>query len=138
MSNDEPQSAQATSYSARSKLVSAAHSPLGFFVLALLIVEAFLIGAGIGFGLSETWKLAAIGIGVFLFIMVFWTVVWLVVTRPQNLVFSEESHVQLAALKAFGSDSHQIANQVLKALRPPSPSPQPGLLSDDPENSGED
>ena len=49
--------------SARSRAVRAAHSPLGFFVLALLIAEAFLWGAGVWFGLSESWRLNAIGLG---------------------------------------------------------------------------
>lgn len=84
--------------SKRSKLVTAAHSPLGFCVLALLIVEAFLWGAGVWFGLSEIYKIAALGVGVLLFLVVFVTVVWLVVKYPKNLVFGEESHVQVEAM----------------------------------------
>lgn len=77
---------------------------MGFFVRALLIVETFLFGAGTWFGLPEPWRIVAIGVGVLLFLIVFGTVVWLVVAYPQNLVFSEESHVQLAAMKMFGSE----------------------------------
>lgn len=110
--------------SARSRIVRAAHSPLGFFVLALLIVEAFLWGAGIWFGLSDDWKIAAIGIGVVLFLIVFGTVVWLVIAYPQNLVFSEESHVQYAAMKFFGTESQKLTGRDIEAL-PPSPAPEP-------------
>jgi len=123
MPNTQP--AAATSVlSARSRVIRAAHSPLGFFVLALLIVEAFLWGAGIWFGLSEAWKLIAIGVGVFLFLIVFGTVVWLVIAYPQNLVFGEESHVQIAAMKMFGSESHLITGNDLQML-PPQGAPEP-------------
>lgn len=108
----------------RTKAVQAVHSPLGFFVLALLIVESFLFGTGTWFGLPEPWKIAAIGIGVLLFLAVFGTVVWLVVKYPQNLVFSEESHVQFAAMKMFGSESHILTGRDLQAL-PPEPTPNP-------------
>ena len=122
--------------SARSKAVRAAHSPLGFFVLALLIVEAFLWGSGTWFGLSEPWRITAIGVGVFLFLIVFGTVVWLVIAYPQNLVFSEESHVQFAALKMFGTESHLITGRALEAL-PPQRAPElpPGQLPGGPGNS---
>lgn len=110
--------------SARSRVVRAAHSPLGFFVLALLIVEAFLWGCGIWFGLSEYWKISAIAVGVVLFLIVFGTVVWLVIAYPQNLVFSEESHVQYAAMKLFGTESRKLTGRDFEAL-PPSPAPEP-------------
>lgn len=111
-------------FSARSRIVRAAHSPLGFFVLALLIVEAFLWGAGIWFDLADDWKIAAIGIGVFLFLVVFGTVVWLVIAYPQNLVFSEESHVQYAAMKFFGTESQKLTGRDIEAL-PSSSAPEP-------------
>jgi hypothetical protein len=110
--------------SARSRVVRAAHSPLGFFVLALLIVEGFLAGAGIWFGLSDDWKIVAIGVGVALFLIVFGTVVWLVIAYPQNLVFSEESHVQYAAMKMFGTESQKLTGRDIEAL-PPSSAPEP-------------
>lgn len=55
----------------KAKIVRAVRSPLGFFVLALLIVESFLLGAGIWFNLPEVWRIAAIGVGVILFLIVF-------------------------------------------------------------------
>ena len=88
---ESTQSGAASYVSMQTKAVQAVHSPLGFFVLALLIVESFLFGTGTWFGLPEPWKITAIGIGVLLFLAVFGTVVWLVVKYPQNLVFSEES-----------------------------------------------
>lgn len=113
-------------FSSRSKIVRAAHSPLGFFVLALLIVETFLLGSGTWFGLSELWKMTAICVGVFLFLVVFGTVVWLVIAYPQNLVFGEESHVQFAAMKMFGSENHLITGHDLNAL-PQRAAPEPPI-----------
>jgi uncharacterized membrane protein len=115
---ENPQGSAKSIISSRSRIVRAAHSPLGFFVLALLIVETFLLGSGTGFGLSEGWKIAAICIGVFLFLVVFGTVVWLVIAYPQNLVFGEESHVQFAAMKMFGTESRLITGSDLNALPP--------------------
>jgi hypothetical protein len=81
------------------------------------------------FGLSDSWKIAAILVGVALFVMVFVTVIWLVVKYPQNLVFSEESHVQVAAMQAYGSDSHLLVQEHVKILAPQqSPGVQPGQL----------
>src|SRR5579862_5817558 len=114
MTDSPPDSA--SFLSVRSKAVQAVHSPLGFFVLALLIVETFLLGAGRWFGLSEQWRVAALGVGVTLFLIVFATVVWLVVAHPENLVFSEESHVHYAAMKMFGSERRSITGQDLSSL----------------------
>lgn len=112
--------------SSRSRIVRAAHSPLGFFVLALLIVETFLLGSGTWFGLSEAWKIVALCVGVILFLVVFGTVVWLVIAYPQNLVFGEESHVQFAAMKMFGTESRRITGHDLEAL-PQESAPEPPM-----------
>jgi hypothetical protein len=115
--------------SKRTKVISAAHSPLGFCVLALLIVEAFLTGAGIMFGLSEIYKIAALGVGVVLFLVVFFTVVWLVVKHPQKLVFGEESHMQYAAMRIYGSESNRVTGSDLEEMPQVSaPPPRAQLL----------
>lgn len=119
-----PQDSAKSMFSSRSRIVRTAHSPLGFFVLALLIVETFLLGSGTSFGLSETWKITAICVGVLLFLVVFGTVVWLVIAYPQNLVFGEESHVQVAAMRMFGSEDHLITGYDLNAL-PQRSAPEP-------------
>ena len=116
------QSEGASYVSMRARAVQAIHSPLGFFVLALLIVEGFLIAAGTSFGLSQPWKLTTLAIGVLLFLLVVGTVVWLVVKHPKNLVFGEESHVQFEALKMFGSEERVLTGRNLGAL-PSEPTP---------------
>jgi hypothetical protein len=100
--------------SKRSRVVAAAHSPLGFCALALLIVEAFLWGSGVWFGLSEMFKIAALGVGVLLFLFVFVTVVWLVVKYPKNLVFSEESHVQVEAMQVYASKNNPVIPAIVE------------------------
>ena len=87
------QASSGTLSSVRFKAIQAIHSPLGFFALALLIVESFLVGAGAWFDLSSEWRIVAMGVGVLLFLIVFGAVVGLVVCYPKNLVFSEESHL---------------------------------------------
>ncbi|CAG9193949.1 hypothetical protein BCAR13_110068 [Paraburkholderia caribensis] len=87
----------------RAKWVSAAHSPLAFCALALLIVEAFIWGCGAAFGLSDTVKIIALAVGVLLFMGVFATVIFLVIKFPHNLVFSEESHVRVEEMRVLGS-----------------------------------
>ena len=47
----------------RGKIVGVVRSPLGFFTLSLLIVEGFLLGAGVFFNLSPTIRGIAIGVG---------------------------------------------------------------------------
>ena len=113
--------------SARFKAVQAIHSPLGFFALALLIVEGFLFGAGAWFDLSSEWRIVAMGVGVLLFLMVFGTVVWLVVCYPKNLVFSEESHLQYDRMQIFGSEENVITGRTLTALEVEGASPAPAV-----------
>lgn len=133
----EPTESRTASYvSMRARAVQAVHSPLGFFVLALLIVEGFLFGAGTWFGLSEAWKLIAILVGVLLFLGVFGTVVWLVVKHPKNLVFGEESHVQFEAMKMYGSEDQVVTGLRLRSLpAEPAPDQIKGKLPDSREPS---
>ena len=91
----------APSYSERSRLVGTIRSPLGFFALALLIVEGLLLGAGIFFELSPLMRIVALGVGVSLFLIVFITVCWLVVKHPTHLVFSEDAHIQSEAMRLY-------------------------------------
>jgi hypothetical protein len=105
-------------------------TPLGFCALALLIVEAFILGAGTLFGLPIEWKLIAIGVGVLLFVMVFWTVVWLVVKHPRKLVFSASSYVEIAAL-VFGEKGHPVTGAQLENMpQQETPTPPVGQLPD--------
>ena len=105
-----------TAHSVRHKVVQAIDSPLGFFALALLIVEVFLFGAGVWFDLSAGWRIVAVGVGIFLYLVVFITVVVLVIKFPKNLVFSEESHLQYDRMQIFGTEEHTMTGRTLTAL----------------------
>jgi len=132
---EDSQHPRPSRFSSRAHIITAVHSPLGFFVLALLIVEAFLFGVGMSFGLSDNWKIAAICLGILLFLTVFFTVVWLVIKYPRNLVFSEESHVQYDAMGFYGREGQSIDGSVLKSLVPiAAPSSPTGQLPSLPTN----
>ena len=119
------QASSGTLSSVRFKAIQAIHSPLGFFALALLIVESFLVGAGAWFDLSSEWRIVAMGVGVLLFLIVFGAVVGLVGRYPKNLVFSEESHLQYDRMQIFGTKERAITGRTLTALEdevaPPPP-----------------
>lgn len=117
-----------TAHSVRHKVVQAIHSPLGFFALALLIVEVFLFGAGVWFDLSAEWRIVAVGIGIFLFLIVFATVVLLVIKYPKNLVFSEESHLQYDRMQIFGTEERAITGRTLTAQQVDVAPPHVGQL----------
>lgn len=90
----------------RRSVVSYVKSPLGFYVLALLIVETFLLGAGAMFGLSEIVRIAAMTTGVLLFIGVIAVVTILVVKYPKSLVFSEQSYLEWKSMQIYGDNLH--------------------------------
>lgn len=78
----------------KTNIINAITSPLGFFVLALLIVETFLgiTTSIIGFDVEKKYYLILIGVG--LFILVIFIVLMLVWFRPINLTFGEKGHLQ--------------------------------------------
>jgi len=81
----------------RASLVSVITTPLGFFGLALLIVEGFLgiilIGSNRQGGLNGNQQFAGIWIGSGLFVLIVLIVTILVWVKPQHLTFSESSHI---------------------------------------------
>ena len=117
----------ASSFSAvRSQVVGVVRSPLGFFTLALLIVEGFLVGAGALFNLPVEVRIIELAVGVFLFLFVVCMVCWLVVKHPTNLVFSERSHIQFAEMQIYGTSSHAVTGVALSAVAPEAPPLPPG------------
>ena len=74
---------------ARIKIIEGIAAPLGFFVLALLIVESFLAIVLVGADLQNNDKILAMWLGVGLFIMVTIAVFILVWFKPQNLTFDK-------------------------------------------------
>ena len=78
----------------RTSLVSVITTPLGFFALALLIVEGFLGIILIGSNLEPVQKFVGLIIGAALFFVVVLIVTILVWAKPQNLTFGEKGHLE--------------------------------------------
>ena len=90
----------------RSSLIKGIDNPLGFFVLALLIVEAFLTLVLTYANIKEDIKPMFVWVGCILFLIVTVIVALLVWHKPQNLTFDKHSHLQRE--KAFGSEQQTI------------------------------
>jgi protein-S-isoprenylcysteine O-methyltransferase Ste14 len=95
---------------ARYKIIEAITAPLGFFVLALLIVEAFLASVLIGGNLEKQDQLTGVWIGVALFVFVIiavWILVWF---KPAHLTFDKDAHLVDRGKVPYGTDSRQVGD----------------------------
>ena len=99
-----------------SKIIEAVTAPLGFFVLALLIVECFLATVLIGADFDKTDKILGMWLGVGLFILVTIAVFILVWFKPQSLTFDKSAHLIDKGKAPFGTDSYVVLNR--DELRP--------------------
>jgi len=80
----------------RTRLIDAIISPLGFYVLSLLIVEVFIGTVTISRDLNL--GLVYVGIGLFIFVVVVVTVlVWL---KPGHLTFDKTANLEIERMKA--------------------------------------
>jgi len=95
--------------SKRGRVITAVNTPLGFFVLALLIVEAFLATVLIGANLDASRKITGMWLGIVLFILVTVAVFALVWFKPENLMFDKEA-LLIDRGKAYGTESHEVEN----------------------------
>ena len=100
------------------KLVEAITAPLGFFVLALLIVESFLAAPLVLGGLDTANQLIALWMGVGMFFVVILIVALLVWKKPENLTFDKQAHLDRSKA-AYGTDSRTVMNR--DALLPGEP-----------------
>lgn len=99
----------------RASLVTVITTPLGFFALSLLIVEGFLAITMFTSGNDSGARAWGMGIGSALFIIVVAVVTILVWKKPQNLTFSEVSHIKHDEI--FGSkESEQVSEKQLERL----------------------
>lgn len=78
---------------ARARLIEAINSPLGFFVLALLIVEGFLGAVMLWAKLDISNKMICIYMGVGLFVILVIVVSILVWYKPTSLTYDREAHL---------------------------------------------
>ncbi len=97
--------------SAWCKIIEAITAPLGFFVLALLIVEAFLATVLVGGNLEKPDQITGIWMGVGLFVLVTIAVFILVWCKPENLTFDKEAHLKRIDQANFGTDSKTVVDR---------------------------
>lgn len=108
----------------RVKLIEAISTPLGFFVLALLIVESFLAAVLIGTELAAGEKMNCVLLGVGMFILVVALVGALVWFKPYHLTFDKDAHLMDRARVPFGSNqgkesaSSALSGQKLQEVNP--------------------
>jgi hypothetical protein len=127
----QPGSRESRFESQRHKIIRSVTSPLGFFVLALLSLEAF-IGSVVIFGnLPTVERTVFIGVGILSLLLIVGAVVYLVVNHPRNLVFTDSSHLRIAELTVFGTEAHPLDPHEVEMKTsipgPPVP-PQPANL----------
>ena len=93
----------------RSNLVSVITAPLGFFALSLLIVEGFLTIVMVFSDVSAEAKFYGMMIGAGLFFLVVLGVWFLVLLKPTNLTFGEQSHLEHE--KMFGTEREVLTQE---------------------------
>ena len=93
----------------RAKLVEAINTPLGFFVLALLIVESFLAAVLLGAKLADDQKMTCVTIGVCLFIFVVTLVGVFVWFKPLHLTFDRDAHLLDRGKLPYGTNQERVS-----------------------------
>ena len=96
-----------TTASKRARVITAVNTPLGFFVLALLIVEAFLATVLVGAELDPNQKITGMWLGIILFFLVTAAVFSLVWWKPENLTFDKEAHL-IDRGKVYGTENYAV------------------------------
>src|SRR5258708_218396 len=99
------------------KIIQRVKSPLGFFVLVLLILFAFIDIAVIGANLPTLHRVIFVWAGLGIVLIVIAIVTVLIITVPQNLVFSDESHLRYTELTIYGTEGHRRTAQQIELTR---------------------
>lgn len=115
--------------SSRQKIVQSITTPLGFFVLALLIVESFLATVLLGADLDMTHKVIGMWAGVILFVLVMIAVFLLVWFKPTELTFDKEAHLTMSGRYIKKTDSENTAVSRLREYWKPN-----GKINNENEN----
>lgn len=90
-----------------SRLIEAITTPLGFFVLSLLIVETFLGSAFFSSSIASEDKITCIWLGVSLFIFVVVIVAILVWFKADNLTFDNRAHlINRGKIDSYGTSEN--------------------------------
>lgn len=89
-------------------MIEAVTSPLGFFVLALLIVESFLATVLLGGKVKAEDQMICVWLGVGMFVLVVVGVWLLVCFAPANLIFDKHSHLLDRGKIPYGSNQSPV------------------------------
>ncbi|MEE9457347.1 MAG: hypothetical protein V3W11_09395 [bacterium] len=90
------------------RLVTSVDKPLGFFVLALLIIEAFLGILLVGSDLAESHKYVGMWLGVGLFVLIVVLVSLFAWSKPTHLTYGSEDHLLDSGKFPYGTKSEPI------------------------------
>lgn len=97
-------------------VLKAITSPLGFFVLALLIAETTLAVVLIRSDLDKQEKFYGLLLVVGMFVLVVVIVTLLVWFKAENLTFDRDAHLIDRGKIPYGSDSHELKAADLDSL----------------------
>jgi len=100
----------------KSSVIESVTKPLGFFVLALLIVETFLATVLIFSGIKEENKMIGLWIGISLFVVIIMVVSILVWFKPRNLMYDQFGHLADSGKILYGSPENPMNLKTLNSL----------------------
>ena len=100
----------------RKSVIESINKPLGFFALALLIVEVFLATVLIGSSLEISQKIIGLWIGVGLFVLVVIIVSIFVWFKPRNLMYDQFGHLADSGKILYGSSDDPLTSRTLETL----------------------
>jgi hypothetical protein len=90
---------------------------LGFYVLALLIVESFLAAVLIFAEIPTSERMTGVWVGAVMFALVVALVTLLVWHKPDNLTFDKEAHLVDRGKIPYGSDEERVSPEEIFSSR---------------------
>jgi len=93
----------------RKGIIETIKSPLGFFVLSLLIVEAFITIVLVFSNLEPYYKFIGFIIGVSLFVGIVVIVAIFAWFKPHNLTYSEYAHLINSGKIPYGTNLEEVS-----------------------------
>ena len=88
---------------------------MGFYVLALLIVESFLAAVLIFAEIPTSERVMGVWVGAGMFTLVIVLVTLLVWHKPDNLIFDKEAHLVDRGKMAYGSDEGRVTPEEISS-----------------------
>lgn len=105
-------------YKSRTGIIETIKSPLGFYVLALLIVEAFIATCLIFSKLEPRSKFIGLLIGIGLFVLIVVIVAIFAWFKPHNLTYNGYAHLLDTGKIPWGTNADEVDYEELKKMKP--------------------